>query len=201
MLVDNLFSLIDKGREGHNWGLPMGMPKLEMFVDGVARDTKTIVFSGSGVGKTSFVLHSYMYKPLTYCIDNPDLFEVHYFSLEMKAEILLAKLLSTHIKETYGVNIPYKEMMSKQRNRILSDEKYELIKKSREWLNRIDSMIHIHDKSLNAKTYFDTLKSIADNNGKFIETESRKIYTPNNENKTILIVIDHIAFNRWYRRL
>lgn len=51
MIVDNLLSQIDKGREGRNWGLSMGLPKLEQYVDGVSQGTYTLLFSGSGVGK------------------------------------------------------------------------------------------------------------------------------------------------------
>ena len=50
MIIDNLFSQIDKGREGKNWGLSMGLPKLEKYVDGVSQSTYTLLFSGSGVG-------------------------------------------------------------------------------------------------------------------------------------------------------
>ena len=51
MIVDNLLSQIDKGREGRNWGLSMGLPKLEQYVDGVSQNTYTLLFSCSGVGK------------------------------------------------------------------------------------------------------------------------------------------------------
>ena len=64
MITENLLSQINKGREGRNWGLPMGLPKLEQYIDGVSQGTYTLLFSGSGVGKSSFALYSYVYRPI-----------------------------------------------------------------------------------------------------------------------------------------
>lgn len=193
LLSDSLLNQIDKGREGRNWGLPMGMPKLEYYIDGVSQETYTVIFSGSGVGKTSFTLYSYIYRPIMANLETPDKFQILYISLEMKPEILLAKLLSTYILETYGVEISYKRMLSKTRNEVLSDQEYDLIKKSKEWLEKVEKMITIYDKSLNAVNYFKLLKDLADSNGSFLEDDKRTYYTPNDPDKVILVVVDHIA--------
>lgn len=193
MILDNLLSQIDKGREGKNWGLPMGLPKLEQYVDGVSQGTYTLLFSGSGVGKTSLALYSYIYRPIMDNLNNSDQFHIFYISLEMKAEVLLAKLLSTYIFETYGKEISYKEMLSKTRNTILSDEDYDLIKRSIPWMKKIESMLTIWDKSLNSSSFFKLMKDLADKNGTFYEEQNRKYYTPNNPDKVILVVIDHLA--------
>ena len=196
MVLDNLLSQIDKGREGKNWGLSMGLPKLEQYVDGVSQGTYTLLFSGSGVGKTSLALYAYIYRPIMDNLNNPDHFHIFYISLEMKAEVLLAKLLSTYIFETYNKEISYKEMLSKTRNTILSDEDYELIKKSIPWMEKVMSMLTIWDKSLNSVSFFKLMKDLADKNGKFYEEQNRKFYTPDNPDKVVLVVIDHLALSQ-----
>ena len=139
---------------------------------------------------------AYIYRPIMDNLNNPDHFHIFYISLEMKAEVLLAKLLSTYIFETYNKEISYKEMLSKTRNTILSDEDYELIKKSIPWMEKVMSMLTIWDKSLNSASFFKLMKDLADKNGKFYEEQNRKFYTPDNPDKVVLVVIDHLALSQ-----
>ena len=97
MIVDNLLSQIDKGREGANWALSMGSPKLENYIDGLSLSTYFLLFSSSGVGKTSLALRNFIYEPIKDNINDLSVVEFHFISLEMKAEVLLAKLLSMYI--------------------------------------------------------------------------------------------------------
>lgn len=48
--IDELFSEIDRGREGKNQGFSMGLEKLESVIDGVCPSVYTLVFSGTGNG-------------------------------------------------------------------------------------------------------------------------------------------------------
>lgn len=50
MSSSSLLSRIDRGRLGKNQGLSMGLPKLEGVIDGVTKETYTLVFSGTGTG-------------------------------------------------------------------------------------------------------------------------------------------------------
>lgn len=54
MIADKLLEEIDRGRLGLNHGIGMGLPKLEGIIDGVCRETYTLILSNSGAGKTSF---------------------------------------------------------------------------------------------------------------------------------------------------
>ena len=193
MITENLLAQIDKGRQGKNWGLPMGMPKLEQYIDGLSQSTYTLLFSSSGTGKTSFALYSYIYRPIMANLDNLDCLSIVYFSLEMKPEVLLAKLLSTYILETYNKEISYKQMLSKTRDTVLSDEDYQIIVECTPWMKKVESVLTIIDKSLNATTFFKELGRIASENGTFTELEGRKLYAPNNPDKITLIIIDHLA--------
>lgn len=44
------YELIDKGREGKNIGLPLGLPKLEMYADGYLPGTSYLIGAASGAG-------------------------------------------------------------------------------------------------------------------------------------------------------
>lgn len=54
MIVESIIEQIEAGRAGHNHGIPMGLPKLESIIDGVTRETYTVIMSNSGAGKIIF---------------------------------------------------------------------------------------------------------------------------------------------------
>ena len=56
-ITDSVFNQIEKGRSGDNWGLPMGLPKLEGIIDGVTKSTYTLLFGSTSSGKTSLALY------------------------------------------------------------------------------------------------------------------------------------------------
>lgn len=185
---DKLLKLIDKGRAGENQGLSMGMPKLEKYIDGVTQDTYFLVAGGTGSGKTSFVLYSFIYKPLMENLDNEG-FHIIYLSLEMTAEQLMAKLLSLYIYETYGVELSFKDLLSRGKDQVLSDDDYQLVLDSLPMLKRIESHLIICDTLLdpvgiknyvlNALTRFGTFKD--------------NTYTLHNPTHIIEVIVDHIG--------
>ena len=77
-ICSSLRQQIYKGLNGDNWGLSMGLPKVESVIDGVTRETYTLIFSGTGVGKTSLCLYSYVYRPIMDNLDNDNI-KVIYF--------------------------------------------------------------------------------------------------------------------------
>ena len=195
MISDKLIEEIDRGRLGLNKGIPMGLPKLESIIDGVTRDTYTLILSNSGAGKTSFALYAYVYKPLMEHLDDDD-FKILYFSLEMNELSLYVKLLSIYIFETYGIQISFKEILSRKKEYTLSDEHYDIIQKCLPWIEKISSKLEIYDKSVSANTVYAILKQRLEGMGTFRETETRLTYIPNNPNLIYNVIIDHIGLVR-----
>lgn len=194
-IVNSVLEQIEKGMKGENWGLPMGLPKLESVIDGVTQSTYSLIFGSTGSGKTSFALYAYIYKPLMDNINNEN-FKVIYYSLEMSAEALFVKLLSIYLWEKYGKELSFKELLSKKRGKTLSEEDFELVKDAKNWLDRIEEIITVYDRSLTADRMYAHLLKELGKYGRFEETDTRKIYIPNNKNQVILVVIDHIALMR-----
>ena len=173
----------------------MGLPKLEGIIDGVTRETYTLIMSNSGAGKTSFALYAFVYKPLMYHLDDDD-FKILFFSLEMNELSLYVKLLSIYIFETYGIELSFKEILSRKREYTLSDEHYEIIQECLPWIDKISKKLEIYDKSVSANTVYAILKSRLESIGKFVETDTRLTYVPNNPNLIYNVVIDHIGLVR-----
>lgn len=194
-ITESLLKEIELGREGRLQGYSMGLPKIESIVDGVTRRTMTVLASGTGQGKSSFILYAYVYRPLMEHLNDDD-FYVSYFSLEMPATVVFGKLLSTYIFEKYHKRLSITEILSRKKGYILNDENYELIKDCLDWLNKIESKIHVYDKSLNADKLYAILMQKLEQFGNFEETENRKIYKPNNPNLLYEVVIDHVGLLR-----
>ena len=191
-ITESLLQEINLGREGRAQGYSMGLPKLESIVDGVTRRTMTVLASGTGQGKSSFILYSYVYRPLMEHLDDDNFF-VSYFSLEMPATIIFGKLLSTYLFEKYGKQLTIKELLSRKRNYRLSDEDYAIVQDGLEWLKKVEKKIHIYDKSLNADKLYAILMQKLEKFGEFEETENRKVYNPYNPDLLYEVVIDHVG--------
>lgn len=115
MISEKLLYEIDRGRLGLNHGISMKLPKLESIIDGVTRETYTLILSNSGAGKTSFALYAYVYRPLMEHLDDDD-FKVLYFSLEMGEVALYIKLLSIYIFERMEYNYLLRRFFQEKRN-------------------------------------------------------------------------------------
>lgn len=192
MIAQKLLSEIDRGRLGLNHGIGMGLPKLESIIDGVTRETYTLILSNSGAGKTSFALYAYVYKPLMEHLEDDD-FKILFFSLEMNEVSLYIKLLSIYIFETYGIELSFKEILSRKKEYVLSEEHYEIVKQCLPWIEKISKKLEIYDKHVNANTVYAILKSRLSEMGTFEENETRLVYKPFNPNFIYTVVIDHIG--------
>ena len=113
-----------------------------------------------------------------------DNYKVLFFALEMSEWSLYIKLLSIYIFETYGVQLSFKEILSKKKEYILSDEHYELVKECKPWLEKISTKLEIYDKHVNANTVYAILKKRLESMGKFVETDT-KMYTLTSYFRTI----------------
>ena len=197
MIVEKLFQQIDQGRTGYNHGYSTGLPKLDRVIDGVMRQTYTTLFSDSGSGKSSLMQFCYIYRPICESIKNKDdNFFCYLFSLEMNAEMILAKLLATYIFETYHKEISIKQLLSREQNYILSDDDYKIVQKCKPWLKEVEKRLKIYDKGLNADILYSKIMKELERFGHFEETDNHKQFVWNNKQCIFLVVVDHISLLR-----
>lgn len=142
--------------------------------------------------KTSLALYAYIYQPLQQHLDD-DKFKVIYFSLEMSADVLMAKLLSTHIFFTYGIEIGVKEILSRKKDYTLSDDYYQIVQECIPWLEKVEQHIVIYDKNTNSDTIYAIVMKELEKYGKFSEDDKRSIYIPSDSDRIILAVVDHVG--------
>lgn len=185
---------IDRGREGKNIGISMGMPRLEEHIYGLTDSTYTVLFGKTGSGKTSIALYCYLYRPLLAALADGIDFKIIYFSLEMTGEMLLAKLASIHMLETYGVQLGYKEIFSKKET--LDDKNYAYVQLALKWIEDIEPFIIIYDKTLASNSLYAFLKTHAESEGEFVQEGFSETYIAKNPEQVRLVVLDHIGLIR-----
>ena len=195
MITESLKQKIDRGRKGKNQGLSIGLEKLESVIDGVTQSTYTLIYSGTGSGKTTLALYSYIYYPLKYHLED-GLYRASIFSLEMDADILYAKLMLLYLYDTYGVDISVKELLSRKKNFILSDELYDIVQKGFEWLEKVEKVVTIYDGNCNAGYVYKCIIEEVKARGTFKDVGKRKIYIPDNPDLIHVVMIDHMSLLR-----
>lgn len=192
MITESLIQAIDRGREGKEQGYSIGLPKLEQVIDGVCKGVYTLISAESGIGKSSFMLYSYIYRPIMDHLDD-NKFKISLFSLEMSADKIMAKLLSTYIFEKYNKRLSIKQLLSVQKGFILNDECYEIVKECIPWMKKVESILTIYDKSATANSIYSNILKELEARGRFEETDKRKIYYPDDPDIVHLVIIDHLA--------
>ena len=70
-----------------------------------------------------------------------------------------------------------------------SEHNYELVKECKPWLEKISTKLEIYDKHVNANTVYAILKKRLESMGKFVETDTKMSYIPNNPNLISACVI------------
>lgn len=189
--VDSLFKAIESGKQGRNIGLDIGLPKLQSMTYGVQRQTYSVIAGGTGSGKTTLALYSYVYRVINDHLGDMK-YRVIFFSFEMTAEILLAKLLSTYIWETYGIEMSYGTIMSRETQ--INEELYQLVLSCRDWLEQVTKQLVIIDSPQTADSVYANLKGYAQRRGTEVPGANGKIhYNPHEEDEIVQVIIDHLG--------
>lgn len=190
--VEKFFDLVDRGRKGQNIGLTIGSPKLETYMDGYLPGTSYLIGAESGVGKTSFALWAFIYQPLKEYLSGVKQERDPYwimFSLEMTQPQVYAKLVSMYIFDTFGITLRFKDIFSRGKDCLLSDEHYELLQQCVEFMNVLDERLIFFEGTLTPQIFEEKINEVLLRFGKF-EGES---FIPNNPNQIVGLLIDHLS--------
>lgn len=191
---ERFYELVKQGREGANKGLSVGLPKMEMYIDGLLPGTSYLIGAQSGVGKSTFALYTFVYKPLMDYLEGFN--EVDrdptwvMFNLEMTQDQIYAKLVSMYIFEKYNEQLTFKEIFSRGKDVTISDEHYDLLQECGDFLDILDERMIFYDDSLNFDSYKQRTHEVLCKYGEF---DLDGNYTPKDKNKLIVFIIDHMS--------
>lgn len=142
-------------------------------------------------GKTTFSLFSYVYQPLIKALKENKNIQILYFSFEMSAELLFAKLLSMYLWDNYGQIITFEEIMSL--TNIVNEEKYAYICDAKAWLETIENYITVIDIPIPPQKCDDVLHKWNEKYGRFLESENgQETYINYHPEMLKLVITDHV---------
>lgn len=203
LIFDEALKSIEKSRKKDINVIPFPFKRFCDLVPGVMQETSYLFGGYSGDGKSTIVDDLFMYNVFDYYSQNKDKIDVQftYFSFELSKKRKILKGISRELFKRFNIRKDIRELQSLKKNRI-TDEEYELIKKVRDKFEILEDKLTIFDAAINPTGINKYIWSLADKNGK-IETNNisyegteRKIfksYTPYNEDKYQIIILDHAA--------
>lgn len=196
MSKESFYELVEQGRKGKNIGMSTGLKKLDSCMDGYLPENTYLIGGASGVSKSTFYLHSFIYNPLKQYLNDPEYSNRDpywiLFNLEMTVEQIYAKLVSMYIWDRFKIELPFKEMFSRGKDCILSDEHYEILKECSNFLDILDQRLIFHQGTLNAEKYRKEVLNDLKHFGTFVDDN----YYPNNPDQIIGVCIDHMSLIR-----
>lgn len=190
--LEEFFQLVKEGREGHNIGLSTGSAKLDLYTDGYLPGTSYLIGGASGSGKSTWALWTYIYQPLIHYLNGEGLERDPrwlLFSLEMTRSQVYAKLVSMYIFDNFGVELKFKQIFSRGKDCILTDEEYELLVQCTDFIKVLDARLTFYEGSLTEAIYLREVNRELEKWGIFKDGK----YIPNNPNQILGILIDHMT--------
>lgn len=194
MIFNQVVADAEKGMEGGNTGLPMGLPVLDDIVNRVQRECYYLVAGKTSAGKTAFVDQCFVMSPFTeYLNMNNDDIKIDwlYFSLEIAPARKFTKIAAREIWERYGVQTSVAELLS-QGNHELSPEKLELLMGLEDYFKEFEKHMHIYDAYDTPMKISNQIHRFFSHHGTFVKRNGRTIYTPDHPNHYVIIIIDTI---------
>ena len=196
-------SSIDRGIQGLNRGLDMGLDKLMTVIPGVQQKTYYLIGAESGVGKSAFSLNSFLFNPYSLLkANNPEglSMKVFYYSLEIDKISIISKAIARKLFFRHGYLTTVDDILSRGRHRI-SEEVYKDVKDTRNFFEDMEDVLTIYPPTnstgiyKDVKTYMESVgtthkKTV--NNGKE-DIEIFDYYEPNNPKEYVIVIVDHIS--------
>ena len=138
------------------------------------------------------MLWALIYKPLIaflngVCVERDPYWII--FNLEMTQPQVYAKLVSMYIFDKYGVQLRFKEMFSRGKDCILTEEKFDLIKECSNFIDILDQRIKCFDGNLTEEIYVKTLSNELRRFGHW----DKGIFIANNPKQILGVVVDHMS--------
>ncbi len=192
---DQLYQEIKNGIEGKNNSIPTGFERFDKFVS-IRKKIYSLVFGGTGTGKSSFVHCAYILNPFDWQCKNKEAsvtLKPILFSMERSKTYTIAKWLSRKIFIDEGKKIPIGKMLGWWKEKLSYDED-DLIKLYSDYVNELCEFVDIYEGNRSPADIYRILKEYSEKNGKEeIINEHKKIYIPNKQNEIVMPIIDHLG--------
>lgn len=211
MIFDRVTANIEKSRTRRISGqyncIPWGLPRLEEESPGLEQGIYSIVSGDTKSGKSQLSDHMFVYQPYDFLKTNPDSgikLKVFYFTLEMSTETKIAQAISRKlfIDSNRKIRVSPKDLMSKKKSYILSNEILDKIKELRHYFEEFEDMVTFVDEIRNPFGIYKYMKDYAATRGiqhkksikiNGVDTIVDDYYEPYDPNEYTVVLIDHVS--------
>lgn len=184
------------GLVGKNKGVPTSSRMLNKWITNIQKERIYIISGSSGSGKTSFANELYVFSMFDEYIKHDKIKpEIIYFSFEMTKENLIGKLICRWLYSNYNIVISPNKLFSYGDNKC-PQKIIDIVKQEdcQEYISKFEEVTKVYDISMGVDEIVSVLDEIGKKNGERKEKDNGfKTYVEYEENKHVLVVIDHAA--------
>ena len=208
MSFDMLREAVERGMNTEHMGIPIGFPILGDEIM-IRPSTGYLIGGYTGSGKTSFLDDAFIINPLEWLNSNPNSgidIEIMYFSMERKTLHKLAKWVGRKMFLDKGVILGVNKLLGMvSPNKKINTEEWNYFLEYEEYINYLLSKITVIQGAQNPMGIKKAVDAWAEKNGKIVTPDPdnkpyERIYVPNNPNKFLLIIYDHVGITTKEKR-
>ena len=197
LISDNPFEKlkgeVDAGIRGDNQSIPIGMPKLGLYLNFRPR-IFTLLFSSSGAGKSSMA-DTMMLNACDYLIKYPEFkkrAKFTLFSMERSKHLRIAKWIIRKIFKEHGIVIQLPKLMGWWDQKLNKDE-HDLFLMYQDYIDLLLSeYIDIYEGGRTPKDIYRIMMEQFEKTGKYESiSEHKKIWVSNKPDEIVIPIIDH----------
>jgi hypothetical protein len=196
-------------------------PKLRKVLPGIIKGTNWLITASSGVGKTQFTKHTFVYKPIKWVKDNPlsgISIKILYFALEESKHEFMLSMICNRLYDKYQIQIDTLELQSMYETSI-SDDLLAKVEECEEYFSDLEKYVDIIDSISNPTGIYKYVRQYSIENGTHFyynfKTDKEKKnckpyddavkekdfhdswgyshYVPNNPDEYVEVIIDHFS--------
>jgi hypothetical protein len=214
MYYEDFIERVENGRQGYYQGFTTGSAKLDGAIQAVQKATYYLIGGNTGTGKTAFADHCFVLKPYEEFLKsrvNEKLndtesklkLRIFYNSFEVERTRKIGKFVAHHLYNKFRIITDINTIFSAGKNK-LSDELYEKIKLSRDYIEKMEDYVHITDNTTNPTGIYMQLKKYMDSKGKVVPVKKMvngveitfNKYIPDDPYEIVLSITDHVGLLR-----
>jgi len=195
---DEFMSMVDRGRSGKNHWIPYPFKNMEDRL-GMTQSMYHLIGGEPGSGKSAFtdlvyVLQAYLWWKQIGEERGMDL-EIYLRSMERSREYRVAKWVCWTLFQRYNLLYSPKQLLNWAPGESIVDQTlYEEIQKVRDFFDKMqDEVLTIIDGPENPTGIYKHHKEIAKANGTIDSSGPEKTYEPDDDQKLIIYILDHIG--------
>jgi len=152
-------------------------PRLRTVLPGIIRGTNWMITAGTGIGKTQFSKHTFVYKPIEWIKNHPESglsYKILYFGLEESKEEFMMTMIANRLFEKYGIRKSVLELQS-MFEKSIDDDIINKVEECRDYFNDLDDHLEVIDSISNPTGIYKYVRDYSLRNGKhYFKTQSGK---------------------------